>query len=709
MSENGSKKTPRPVNEAARAAALKKLNILEGVRDHRLDDIVRVAAHVCGTSISYLGLVDGNKEWLKSQIGLNVSAFLRDQSFAAHAINESDTFVVEDALMDERFANNPNVVGEYKFRFYAGALLQTKDGYNIGALSVIDKNPKSLDLKQIASLNALARNAMFVLEHGHTAKAPEKGREPNQNDLELVHQLPEMIFSVDAELRIQFVNRSFELFFNLGETDILGKRISSILTGDLLFEMLPAFERAQSGETQTFQLNFYRSKKESLNVKEWSVSRKSAKDLKAEPGEFYLIKISLLPRVRQGERSGFYGVMSDITQVNELAVRATEQSERLLNAIMMARTNEAHLHAIHENAPFGIVLLDSKLKALTVNKFFLKFIGKSNQDILGASIFDFIFADDRASFMAEMHRVLDQNEVSNRFDVRFLDQSSDIKSFHTSVCTFDINNKMTILLILECGNVDHLSSAIVEQGVKRIERSSKLISLGEKTAEIIREMNNPLSGIFGKTDLLKRSIEQGNLDKGNALQDLVAIQSQAEKIFKIISGLTTAVRSADLEKFEPVNLAKFIEKVIFDFKQRFAEAKLELRLNLEKDIIFECKQNQFSQALLSLLINAFEAIENSNPMWIEVKAKSFSKKILGLDQPHVSIAVFDSGPGVAAENIEKIMTPYFSTKSTVEGAGQGLSLAKAIVEQHSGNLYLEEVAAFTCFVIDMPRKQKNKA
>ena len=156
---------PVPADELARLGALHELRVLDTPPDCCLDLISRIASRVFSTPIALVSVVDSDRQWFKSALGLDVRETPRAHSFCAHAILENKPFVILDASQDERFASNPLVTDDPKIRFYAGAPLQLSSGHLIGTLCVIDKHPRhSFSDEQGELLGQLAGFAVDLLE-----------------------------------------------------------------------------------------------------------------------------------------------------------------------------------------------------------------------------------------------------------------------------------------------------------------------------------------------------------------------------------------------------------------------------------------------------------------------------------------------------------------------------------------------------------------
>lgn len=149
-----------PFNEDERIRELLSLHILDTEPDQDLDLITELAANICGTPISLISLIDTNRQWFKSRVGLGATETPRDYAFCAHAINQPDeVFIVNDSTKDERFFDNPLVTGDPHVIFYCGVPIVTPSGNAIGTVCAIDNKPRELNDSQIEALRVIAKMA----------------------------------------------------------------------------------------------------------------------------------------------------------------------------------------------------------------------------------------------------------------------------------------------------------------------------------------------------------------------------------------------------------------------------------------------------------------------------------------------------------------------------------------------------------------------
>src|ERR1700737_3167981 len=133
---------PIPPSEERRLAALYEYELLDKPSEDLFDSFTRRAARLCDTPISLITLVDRDRQWFKSSVGLDVRETAREIAFCAHTILGEDMFEVGDAGADPRFADNPLVTGEPGIRFYAGFPLRSSEGEAVGTVCVIDRRPR---------------------------------------------------------------------------------------------------------------------------------------------------------------------------------------------------------------------------------------------------------------------------------------------------------------------------------------------------------------------------------------------------------------------------------------------------------------------------------------------------------------------------------------------------------------------------------------
>jgi diguanylate cyclase (GGDEF)-like protein/PAS domain S-box-containing protein len=235
---------PLPDNEALRLARLRELAILDTEPEPLFDTLTELASSICGVPIALVSLIDENRQWFKSNVGLpGATETPRDVAFCAHAILGDEILEVPDATRDERFQANPLVTSPPDIRFYAGAPIKLPDGIRIGTLCVIDRQPRILSSKQRHALEALANAASQALTLRE--KTLSQGlRAGSQHAAELaenearyraiVEDQTELISLATPDGRLSFVNPAYGRHFGMPTQAMIGTN---------LFDYIPESDR----------------------------------------------------------------------------------------------------------------------------------------------------------------------------------------------------------------------------------------------------------------------------------------------------------------------------------------------------------------------------------------------------------------------------------------------------------------------------------
>jgi len=322
-----------PLNESARQAALDRYNVLDTLPEKEYDDLTRLAASICGTPIALISLIDRDRQWFKSQVGLGASETPRDISFCGHVVANDEMLQVNDALKDERFADNPLVVDEPKIRFYAGVPLKTSDNFTLGTLCVIDRAARDLTPIQIQQLESLSRLVISQLELRRNNQAAnllvsvlESSKKLSILQQAILDSVNLAVIATDLQGVIQSFNSGAEAILGYTASEIIGKSpeifhdVNEIIESShqLSVELNQPIEAG-------FEVFIAKAKFGKVFEKEWTYICKNGDRIPV------LLSVTAI-RNEQKEITGFLGVAKDITAQKEAERDRLhiQQTERLV-------------------------------------------------------------------------------------------------------------------------------------------------------------------------------------------------------------------------------------------------------------------------------------------------------------------------------------------------------------------------------------------
>lgn len=218
-----------PPNEDLRLESLRALKLLDTGADARFDRITHIARRLFGVPIALISLIDANRQWFKSRQGLDVPETSRDISFCGHAILGEDIFVVEDALADPRFADNPLVTGPPHIRFYAGAPLSVADGHRVGTLCIIDRQARSFSAEGRQDLRELANWLQDELRQIRVHEAADLFRRQEARLKAILDTVVDAIITIDDRGAIETANPAAERLFGYALAELAGRNVSCLM------------------------------------------------------------------------------------------------------------------------------------------------------------------------------------------------------------------------------------------------------------------------------------------------------------------------------------------------------------------------------------------------------------------------------------------------------------------------------------------------
>jgi PAS domain S-box-containing protein len=274
---------PFPSNEPQRIEALKETGLLDSARELAFDDLASIASSLCGTPVALVSLVDSHRQWFKAHHGLDVTETPRDFAFCGYTILGEDVFIVPDAHADDRFADNPLVLGEPRVRFYAGAPLTAPDGVSFGSLCVIDHEPRQLSTEQVAALRALGRQVVAQIQLRRTMRRLA-------TEMELRRQLAEQsetFFAVTLDLlcvagtdgRFKKLNPAWERVLGYRLTDLIDLPFLNFVHPEDFDRTVAEMEKLAAGAPTVGFENRYRRHDGTYRQLAWTASPDAATGL----------------------------------------------------------------------------------------------------------------------------------------------------------------------------------------------------------------------------------------------------------------------------------------------------------------------------------------------------------------------------------------------------------------------------------------------
>lgn len=701
-------KAPRSHNEVARLETLYQYEILDTEAEPAFDELTRLAAHICGTPIALVSLIDAHRQWFKSKLGIEATETPREMAFCIHTIPEPAILIVPDALTEWRFSTNPLVISPPHIRFYAGVPLITPSGHVLGTLCVIDCVPRELSPEQIEALQTLGHQVMTQLElRRHVAELARTVTEFKQTEEALRQQtkrerlvaeiaqrirqslkLEEILSTTVSEVR-QFLGaeRVFIYRFladwsgvvavesvNPGCLPLLGKIIKDSFFGETSGRELYRQGRIQATE------DIYTSGLSKCHVDKLAQLQ---------------IRANLVVPILQKER--LWGLLVanqctsprqwqqlDINLLKQLATHVAlaiqqstlfEQVQTELNERKQAEQKISEQAALLNVATDAIFVRDLENKILFWNKGAEHLYGWQAKDALVQKANELLNKDSlelseaqeivvkKGEWSGELHQVTKSGKdiiVNSRWTL-VRDQAEQPKSI--LVVNTDITEK--------------------KQFEAQFLRAQRLESIGTLASGIAHDLNNVLGPVLMVAELLQEKIPDAR-----SQQLLAELKNSAKRGANLVKQVLSFARGLEGQR-----AILQVRHLLLEIQQ-IAKGTFPKSIAIYSDIsptlwTVYADATQLHQVLMNLVVNARDAMPNGGTLSICAENLFIDENYARMNVDatvgsYSVITVSDTGTGMSPEVLEKIFEPFFTTKEVGKGTGLGLSTVMGIIKNHDG-------------------------
>ena len=320
--------------------------------------------------------------------------------------------------------------------------------------------------------------------------------------------------------------------------------------------------------------------------------------------------------------------------------------------------------------PDPVFVKNDRHEVIYANLEYEKFVGMKKDEFIGKSDYEFFPKEVADRFWNQDDEVFNAQEPIQKEEV-VQDGSGRPRSVLTkkTPLTVSENEKFIIGIIRDISDLKQIQDSLMAQ--------SKMASLGEMAAGIAHEINNPLSIIRGRALLLKDKTTDIKIN-----ENLDLIEQNCIRIEKIIRSLKSVSRNSSNDPFEEVGILSLIDEVFVIAQERFRDKNIKFSVVVDNKISefdrTQARSTEIVQVLVNLLNNAFDATCNQSEAWARLG--------VSIDDGKFLIEVVDSGPKILPEVAQRMMEPFFTTKSSGKGTGLGLSVSKQFIENHQSEL-----------------------
>ncbi|MCS2609734.1 GAF domain-containing protein [Halomonas dongshanensis] len=718
-----------PDQEAERLAALRELAILDTPSEAVFDQLTQLACELFDAPIALISLLDEHRQWFKSHAGLGVRETARESSFCAYTLAHGDTLVVENTLEDERFTANPLVTDKPHMRFYAGHPLVLDDGVMVGALCVIDTQPRTFDARERRLLAGLAGQAEALLHH-HKVEA----------ELTTTAQRFEALFIKSATGKVRIDRRGNIIAINPFALNLLGYATEE-LTGQSATTLAPPEYASLYHEVISAYLSGHKVR---------AIDQRREIEVQHRDGRRIPVHLTLNAiHNDQGEVMEFLGVITDLTDVYA-AQRRMQKEQSLLKVLHQGITD---YQALMSGAGLWTFMMEA-LRELTDSDYALigEVITTPEHNALKIhAITDLSWNEESRQLMEQLRsgdmtltsentllgRVYAHGEVVMTDDVYGHQYRGGFPPGHPRLNNYlgvPIYSGARLIGMYAIANCRQpLNQALIDWLQPFTDTCALLINLYRQMAEreeaaralehardqaeaanrakseflssMSHELRTPLNAILGFSQLLgnakryplaeKQQRQVAQIEKSG--QHLLSLINEVLDLAKIEAGRLSL-------SIEPLSLANVFDDACATLEATADAAGITLTCHAPpQEWMIEADYTRTKQVLLNLLSNA---IKYNRPQGhIDLRAERQGERLC--------ISVSDTGMGIDARHLNALFEPFNRLDAEhghIEGTGIGLAITRELIERMGGEIGVESrVGQGSRFYFTLPEASNSAA
>lgn len=634
----------------SRLKALADCRIVGSPQEEFFDDIASQAAYLCGTAVAFISFIDSQREWLKAKVGWEVAEIPREQSFNALVLGNPHVLIVEDTAADRRFRSHPWVT-QSGIRFYAAAPVVSKEGYVLGAITVLDRLPRSLPIGHRRILQTIANAIAGQLDLRRVSFSPTTPTPDSRYQL-LFDRHVAGFYRIAPDGRVLGCNSTFaQMLGYASREEVLGCQAQQFY--------FSAEERDQ------FLKDLQREG--SLVSSERRLRRKDGSSI-------WVVENVAATCDEQGTLTLIEGTMVDISAHKRAEDALRDSQERLLGIITSAMV--------------AIITVDEQQQIIVFNKAAEEMFRCTAAEVIGKSMDRFLPASVRGIHRQHV-RDFGQTGVSARSmyspgTLVALRSNGEEFPIEATISQVRTSSERLYTVILR-------DISVRKRTDEQVRQAQKMEAVGHLAGGIAHEFNNYLAIIMGYTELLERD-SAGNDSRQLSLSE---IRDASQKMASLTRQLLAFSRKQVIELKE-VDLNSVVWET-HKLLRRLIPVTIDLIPKLQGNLgKVRADPAQVQQILINLVLNARDSMPAGGKIVIETAEIELDEEYASRQlevQPgqYVMISVADTGIGMEKETVAHIFEPFFTTKAEGKGTGLGLSTTFGIVKQSGGHLTVASV------------------